>query len=728
MPEYHAEQELRSYSQPGDLAGRGGQHHKIVTEEEQIHLIRGDAWPIQKENDSLGALKNFCCTFSAPKRVVIGRQQGTFSASAGMLYWGLMVMIGIVYIFIYAIVYRSKHLKYDAPIGTVRIALARPTEINPATGRVCLSRGPPACDNNFTDIRDLSYCSRSSKKYPNLTTSYNSFKTRKHDCRIWDEDSVVARNLGADVTIATHYREWEQTRVCDGSGHDTVCKKTFKTKLKNRGYIADVENFGITIHHSMRTPVIVQEVGMRSRGNGIKVCKNPVQPTHFHNEATKVRERCSQDKGNINDSQGSNGHGAGGGGGSYGGGGGSHGGGGSSYGGEGDDNNYGTGNGNYGNNNDGNYGTGNGGNGNNNNYGKGGPEPCETEAGGCPVSKCQEPPSGCQMKRKLEKTLNGCCPKLCYYECDDGTTSDNGNDNYGNNNDNYAAGSTNYGKGNGNYGNNNDDNYATGSDNNNYGHNSNDYAAGNNDGTGTNNYVEGSDNNQGDDYYSRLRRLRAQASEPKRRSECMHVMPDPTLNPVKDGADTFKLGTLLKVAGIDLDKPSAAQSCETTRRLQGTTLVLTVHYDNIVPFESWYKAFFNQLEMRYHYTLDELSHDEYKLRDSFYGAGWNSGSRTVVEVHGIRLMVLFTGKLGCWSWSQLLVLFSVSVTTLMMSESLVVNYIRRWPFAWSSGQIGQKHLSESFYDYSRDISTDWADDYERALHKARQAPGTCIMD
>ena len=86
------------------------------------------------------------------------------------------------------------------------------------------------------------------------------------------EDSVVARNLGTDVAIATFVREWEQKRICDGNGQDTQCKKTFETNEKMSAYLADVENFGITIQHSMRTPDIVQEVDMRARGQGIKVC------------------------------------------------------------------------------------------------------------------------------------------------------------------------------------------------------------------------------------------------------------------------------------------------------------------------------------------------------------------------------------------------------------------------------------------------------------------------
>merc|ERR1711953_661203 len=150
------------------------------------------------------------------------------------------------------------------------------------------------------------------------------------------------------------------------------------------------------------------------------------------------------------------------------------------------------------------------------------------------------------------------------------------------------------------------------------------------------------------------------------------VQPDFTLNPMKDGPDAFRLGTLLKVAGVDLDKNSPAQTSDTNRRLKGTTLVLTIHYMNTKPWSSFYKAFFEKLPIEYYYHLDELPVDEYKIRDSYWRNGWNNVQRTVVEVNGIRFMVVFSGKLGVGNIISLMTLISVSFTTLMMAESIVV--------------------------------------------------------
>jgi len=208
------------------------------------------------------------------------------------------------------------------------------------------------------------------------------------------------------------------------------------------------------------------------------------------------------------------------------------------------------------------------------------------------------------------------------------------------------------------------------------------------------------------------RRLTATKAKPKD-PNCNYFAPDPRLATNDGSPDTFRLGTLLKIAGINLDEPSKAQKSG-SRRLLGTTLVLTIHYENTIPFSSFYKAFFSPLETRYRYSLDELPVDEYKARDSYWRGGWNQVERTVVEVHGIRLMVLFTGRLGCWSLTQLGILISVSFTTLLMAESIVVLFIRKSPISWESGKVKPAHLAELFYDNARDISEDWLADFKKA--------------
>merc|ERR1712176_638597 len=208
------------------------------------------------------------------------------------------------------------------------------------------------------------------------------------------------------------------------------------------------------------------------------------------------------------------------------------------------------------------------------------------------------------------------------------------------------------------------------------------------------------------------RRLKA-AVEHSKGKTCGFVQPDKSLNSMEDGPDAFRLDTLLKVAGIDLDEPSSAQTRDSNRRLKGTTLVLTIHYMNTKPWKSFYKAFFEKLPIEYYYHLDELPVDEYKIRDSYWRNGWNNVQRTVVEVNGIRFLVLFSGKLGVGSVVALLTMMSVSFTTLMMAESLVVYFIRFSPITWVSGKVKQAHLAESFADNSRDITEGWEDTFNK---------------
>merc|ERR1712187_350022 len=99
--------------------------------------------------------------------------------------------------------------------------------------------------------------------------------------------------------------------------------------------------------------------------------------------------------------------------------------------------------------------------------------------------------------------------------------------------------------------------------------------------------------------------------------------------------DTFRLGTLLRIANINLDEPSNRQRKDGNRRLLGTTLVLTIHYENDLNLHSFYEAFYKPLPIVYRYSLDELPVDEYKIRESFWRGGWNEIERTVVETHGI---------------------------------------------------------------------------------------------
>eukprot|EP00933_Yihiella_yeosuensis_P065764 TRINITY_DN6973_c0_g2_i1.p1 TRINITY_DN6973_c0_g2~~TRINITY_DN6973_c0_g2_i1.p1 ORF type:complete len:502 (-),score=67.00 TRINITY_DN6973_c0_g2_i1:258-1763(-) len=470
--------------------------HTVVDTHAQAGLIHAGSWPIShsEERSGLGAVRaaaaDFLCTFSAPKRVLIGRRQGKLAACAGLLYWLLVLGIIVAYVFVYGIMYTNDHLGYETPMGSVRIGLRRPTQVDPETDHVC-NPAHHSCENAFASVLDLPYCERSSMtyKHPDL----------KRKCRLWDEDSVVARNVGADVQIGTYLSVWEQQKICDGTGkNETSCRKTFHTKEKDKFYLADVENFVVTIQHSMRTPLLLPEVSMRPRGSGLRYC---------------------------------------------------------------------------------------------------------------------------ELGKKADET---------------GKAATN---------------------------------------------------------------------------LTRFQRLQAYMDEQTRAKNCTVIMPNPALSddPL-DIPDAFLLGDLLKAAHVDLDQNSPAQHASTTRRAAGTTIVLTIHYENTRPWRDWYRAMYQRLPIRYHYTVRELPVDINKMRNVHWDEenSWNGKSRKVVEIHGIRLTVLFTGKIGSWSWANLMVILAVSATALTASESLVTKIIKFAPSSCEHGGVKPAHLAEHFQDNALDISEDWA--------------------
>jgi hypothetical protein len=144
----------------------------------------------------------------------------------------------------------------------VKLSLLRPTVLD-NNGMHCHPE-QRNCKNDFKDVRDLPYCERSDLPY---------FDGEKRRCRLWDENTLVARNSGGEMVIATHVQEQDQERVCDGSAEeDTNCPVTFSTKLRAEYFTADVESFSLVIAHSMRTPKFVPELDMSVLSHGLEVC------------------------------------------------------------------------------------------------------------------------------------------------------------------------------------------------------------------------------------------------------------------------------------------------------------------------------------------------------------------------------------------------------------------------------------------------------------------------
>lgn len=155
-------------------------------------------------------------------------------------------------------------------------------------------------------------------------------------------------------------------------------------------------------------------------------------------------------------------------------------------------------------------------------------------------------------------------------------------------------------------------------------------------------------------------------------------------------------------------------------------LILTIHFQNTEPFRSWLRAFYETLPVTYYYTLQELTVSEYKLRESYFKGKWASDERLVVEFFGIHLVVHFTGQLATWSWSQVLVLLTVGMTTVFSAEMIVVYYIRFvLPlFGQTSDGISPAMLAENFVEYHQKIDKDWVAVLESQVEQVRASGST----
>jgi hypothetical protein len=150
-------------------------------------------------------------------------------------------------------------------------------------------------------------------------------------------------------------------------------------------------------------------------------------------------------------------------------------------------------------------------------------------------------------------------------------------------------------------------------------------------------------------------------------------------------------------------------------------MALTVHFENTEPYGGALRAFKEELPIRYWYTLQELPVKEFKVRTSHWEDEWNADHRIVTDEYGIRLLVMFTGKLGTWSWGQIIVLVSASMITIFSAEKLVVYIVRFSPFRCEGGGIPLAALGEWFMEYSRVISKDWVETKRAALDKVKAA-------
>eukprot|EP00747_Dinoflagellata_sp_TGD_P033759 gnl/TRDRNA2_/TRDRNA2_136826_c0_seq3.p1 gnl/TRDRNA2_/TRDRNA2_136826_c0~~gnl/TRDRNA2_/TRDRNA2_136826_c0_seq3.p1 ORF type:complete len:340 (-),score=45.75 gnl/TRDRNA2_/TRDRNA2_136826_c0_seq3:55-1074(-) len=133
---------------------------------------------------------------------------------------------------------------------------------------------------------------------------------------------------------------------------------------------------------------------------------------------------------------------------------------------------------------------------------------------------------------------------------------------------------------------------------------------------------------------------------------------------VNDGLEVFRLDTLLKAMGLDLDTASFRGSNHSLR-YEGMIVTLQIQYFNTWPWHGLIG------EVSYIYNLVPVAKNPYKSTDLV----WTNypTSRTKRDMHGILLSAVGAGRLGGFSATNLLVQLTTSLTLLAISSFLVTS-------------------------------------------------------
>eukprot|EP00933_Yihiella_yeosuensis_P063460 TRINITY_DN66615_c0_g1_i1.p1 TRINITY_DN66615_c0_g1~~TRINITY_DN66615_c0_g1_i1.p1 ORF type:complete len:553 (+),score=85.47 TRINITY_DN66615_c0_g1_i1:162-1820(+) len=175
--------------------------------------------------------------------------------------------------------------------------------------------------------------------------------------------------------------------------------------------------------------------------------------------------------------------------------------------------------------------------------------------------------------------------------------------------------------------------------------------------------------------------------------------------------DIFPMSLLLKMAGVDLDKPSfnSTQSYRAT----GFSLLIRVHYTNIRP---WVGLAVNPWTLdpstTMHYSIEALQHSGETLtrrvireEDKNFVTGRLLGKRVVEEDRGISIVVQQYGDMKIWDPTSFLVILTTSLALLALSycimDAIALNCMER-----------SEEFAKLKYDCGR---------YDPDLEKARSA-------
>jgi len=142
-----------------------------------------------------------------------------------------------------------------------------------------------------------------------------------------------------------------------------------------------------------------------------------------------------------------------------------------------------------------------------------------------------------------------------------------------------------------------------------------------------------------------------------------YIMPNKT----SANLDYFSLDYMMGAAGSSLDDNSTSAK---TFRYDGTTLVMQVEYTNTA---SWSGLTGN---ITYTYKPKLLHSSSFKLYDNIWEGPFGNyrENRTLLNKHGIKIDLVQTGFLSSFSFSNLLVSLTTSLTLLAVA-SVITDYI-----------------------------------------------------
>ena len=176
----------------------------------------------------------------------------------------LFMLLIFNYVIIYNVAYKCGYLQIESPVGHVRFQLQQPTMPNPRTGAPC-DPTDNICNDNFTPLQKLSYCSQ------------NSNSGSKYPCTYWDANQDVYMTQSA-ILMTTRVAEYNQSRLCTFG--QTQCPKLWENDKPNENgetyLIADEERYTLLLDHTVIAPTSNISASGRQCTGYLKVTRDAI--------------------------------------------------------------------------------------------------------------------------------------------------------------------------------------------------------------------------------------------------------------------------------------------------------------------------------------------------------------------------------------------------------------------------------------------------------------------